>query len=299
MGLFDSLSKNGIKNVSTDGMYAKEEPKQRTSVDEKKLQEIAKEEAPVLDEDSLILMKKYACPICDAQILSPTVKTGKIRQVGIAKNLRPLYDFHFEPIKYEAITCTKCGYSIMARFLAPLTSFQRKLFIESDEYSFVAPKNLDAKVVSYDLAVMKIKMALVTAIIRKAKASEKAYICLKGYWLCESYLEALERGENGGSGRNAEEIIPEIKADLEEFSQSAYDGFLEAMKSERYPIAGMDEPTLDFLIAEMSVEREELDVASKMIASILGSNSASARIKDKTRDLKEEVLEMIKSRKNS
>ena len=66
----------------------------------------------------------------------------------------------------------------MARFLVPLTSFQRKMFIESEEYSFVAPKNLEAKVVSYDLAIMKIKMALVTAIIRKAKASEKAYICL-------------------------------------------------------------------------------------------------------------------------
>lgn len=297
MGLFDSLSKNGIKNVSTSGMYAKTDTTIQMSRNEK-FKDMY-QDTPQFDEDSMILLKKYSCPVCDSDFQSPTVKTGKIRQVGIEKNLKPIFDFRFEPIKYEPITCPKCGYSVMARFLTPLTSFQRKMFIESEDYSFVAPGGLNNKVVSYSLAVTKIKMSLVTAIIRKAKASEKAYICLKGYWLCESYLEALDRGEDDGSGKNPDEVRPEIQADMEEFSQSAYDGFIEARQSERYPIAGMDEPTLDFLIAEMSVEREKYDVASKLIASILGSNSASSRIKDKTRILKEEVLEAIRNKKNS
>ena len=58
----------------------------------------------------------------------------------------------------------------------------------------------------------------------------------------------------------------------------------------------MDEITVDYLLANLAFMTEHNDVCSKLIGKILTSNVASARIKDKTRDLKEEVLKKLKNK---
>ena len=77
---------------------------------------------------------------------------------------------------------------------------------------------------------------------------------------------------------------------------NAYKGFVEARQSEGFPMCGMDEITIDYLIAVLAVRFKKFDVASRMIASILASPSANARMKDKARDLKEEVLLQLKKK---
>lgn len=59
----------------------------------------------------------------------------------------------------------------------------------------------------------------------------------------------------------------------------------------------MDEITIDYLIAVLAKQFGRYDVASKLIASILTSPSAGARMKDKARDLKEEILAELKRTK--
>ncbi len=64
---------------------------------------------------------------------------------------------------------------------------------------------------------------------------------------------------------------------------------MDAQQSEGYPICGMDEYTMDYLTAALAYEVDELDMASRCIARLLVS-TASNRIKDKARELKEMIL---------
>ena len=52
-----------------------------------------------------------------------------------------------------------------------------------------------------------------------------------------------------------------------------------------------------FLIAVLAARFQKYDVASRMVATILTSPSANARTKDKARELKDQILEELKSQK--
>ena len=86
------------------------------------------------------------------------------------------------------------------------------------------------------------------------------------------------------------------KEQEEVFYKQAYDGFMKAVSSEMFPICGMDQNTMDYLLAYMSSHFKRYDVASKCISNILGS-SASNKIKDKARDLKEQIIAELKKGK--
>ena len=58
-----------------------------------------------------------------------------------------------------------------------------------------------------------------------------------------------------------------------------------------------DEITVEFLIGVLATRFQKYDVASRMVASILTSPSANARTKDKARELKDQILEELKSQK--
>lgn len=80
----------------------------------------------------------------------------------------------------------------------------------------------------------------------------------------------------------------------EEFYLQAYEGFIKAISQEMFPIYGMDEGTLDYLLAYMSFHFKKYDMASKCLGSVLTSSSASRRLKDMALDLKEEIVSQLK-----
>ena len=53
---------------------------------------------------------------------------------------------------------------------------------------------------------------------------------------------------------------PELLQEEREYRQSALEGFLAARQSESFPICGMDELTVDYLIAVLSMEFEHYDM---------------------------------------
>ena len=83
----------------------------------------------------------------------------------------------------------------------------------------------------------------------------------------------------------------------EEAYEEAYEGFMKAISEESYPIAGMDQATLDYLIANMAFELGHIEVASRMISGILGSRTASAKVKDRAYDMKQQIIAQIKATK--
>ena len=286
MGLLDGLEALGIKNISAEDIY-KEEPKEV-----KKAENTVVQKKTTVDEKDLIFPKKTQCPICDNVINHMTVKSGRARLLSSGRDLRPIYD-GIEPIKYEMIVCQNCGYAVMGRFLGPLAPTQRKLIIENISQTYKSAPE-PSGVIPFELALQRIQLTLVSAVVKKAKASEKAYICLKGGYLCESFLDDLDP-----SDEDYEIYKEEITKKKKEFMDSAYEGLIQARANESFPIAGMDEITVDYILAVLALDKGELDVSSKMVAKVLQSTTASSRIKDKARDLKAELVTLINARKSA
>ena len=74
-------------------------------------------------------------------------------------------------------------------------------------------------------------------------------------------------------------------------------GVTKAVSTETYPMCGMDECTMDYLLATMAYHYKKYDVASKCIARILQSAAASKKMKDRAYELKERIVEEIKRSK--
>ena len=106
------------------------------------------------------------------------------------------------------------------------------------------------------------------------------------------YQEYLEDSGDTDMAR-----LRELKNMEETYLKNAYTGFAEALQTEGFPMCGMDEITVEFLIGVLATRFQKYDVASRMVASILTSPSANARTKDKARELKDQILEELKSQK--
>ena len=89
------------------------------------------------------------------------------------------------------------------------------------------------------------------------------------------------------------ELLKELKVAEEEYLLNAFNGFVEARKTESFPMCGMDESTIDYLLAVLALHLKKYDVAGKLITGILAS-SANSRTKEKARELKEQLIVELK-----
>lgn len=276
-GLLDGL---GLKNL--EGMELFEEKKKEEAPEKAK--------APVIQETDYLFDKSYECPVCYEKIKARTVKAGKARLIKSDMDLRPVYE-HIEPLKYDVILCPHCGYTALSRYFGGLTASQIKDIKENISKSFRATEE-PKDAFSYDYAIYLYKMSLANALVKHAKASEKAYICLKAGWLCRSYAENLDKGT-----ADYEKKFKELKQQEKEFHKNALEGFLTAREKENYPMCGMDEATVEYLVAVLAMEFDQLDVSARIISNLIVSPSANSRMKDKARDIKELLVTKMKEKK--
>lgn len=279
-GLLSGLSSLGLGDLENMQLY--EEPKDEKGGD--------KGAAPiVIEEKDLVYDRNFQCPICDSKITSKVMKTGKAKLLRTDSDLRAVYE-GIDVQKYDAIMCPKCGFTALTRYFIPMTSVQTKL-IKEKICANVQIKEYTGETYTYEEAMERYKLALACAIVKQAKASEKAYICLKSAWVLRGWQEKLAED-------NAPEAqIAELKAAEKEYQKNALDGFVSAFSAESFPMCGMDETTVNFLVAALAIDTGRFEIASKLIAAILTSPSANARMKDKARDLKDQLLEELKKTK--
>lgn len=282
-GLFSKLGKYGLDVLKEVNIF--DDPKSKVNSEEAGTDQ----DAPAkYNEEDFLFDKTYVCPLCDHKNGERTVRTGKARLIGTDQDLRPRHE-QLDVGKYDVVSCPKCGYTALSRYFGLLTPTQGKLVKEAISKSFV-PQPARPNVYSYDFAFERYQLCLVNAVVKKAKDSEKAYICLKTAWLLRGMQESLD-----STLADYERQSAEIKEQEQEYLKSAYKGFLSARTTEGYPMCGMDESTLDYLLSALSITFKQFDVAARMIASILTSSAANNRIKDKARDLKEIVLKELKN----
>lgn len=280
MGLLSGLAHFGLGNLENMELY--EEP------DKAENETKEKEEVKTVREEELLFDKSYTCPVCSQKFKARTVKTGRARLLGSDQDLRPRYE-HIEMLKYDVIMCPSCGYTALSRFFGFVTAQQAKNIKSAISEHFIRQTELK-DIYTFDEALERYQMALANAVVKKTKASEKAYICLKTAWLLRSKAEHLEKD------------LPDYEAEKKqcadkenEFLHNAMEGFMTARRSESFPMCGLDQATVDYLIAVTAVRFEQYDVAGHLVMGIL-QTSTNQRMKERARELKKIVLEKMQEK---
>lgn len=273
--LFSGLEEYGLNNLSNINIYdEKEKEEAKNNIKDKN----------TFSEEDIIFDKTYSCPVCDSEFKSKSVKTGKVKLSSLDSDLRPRYK-QADPLKYDAVMCTNCGYASLTRFFKYVTYTQAEWIRKSISASFKPVTETDS-IYSYDDAIARHKMALVSSIVKKAKTSERAYTCLKTAWVIRGKLETLPKDTP-----DYKKVIAQLNKEEMEFINNAYEGFSEAYMKETFPMCGMDESTIALLVAELARKIGNLDESSRWISRILISRDANDRIKDKAREIKELIKE--------
>ena len=249
--------------------------------------------AVVLSEEDFILLKSAVCPICDNVFSTMAVKSGKARRLQPDFDLRPRFE-SIDVNKYDVTSCRKCGYTALNKEFAHLTAGQMKLISEGVKKNFkLIDEGFSDKAPDYETSIERYKLALYNAMVKRAKISEKSYICLKIAWLFRGKIELLIKEGNLEPAKLAQEIEACKKEELK-FYGNAYNGLIEARGTESFPICGMDTNTFEMLLSAMAFNLDKLEDATRFVSALLISRTVSSGIKNRAIDLKEMILERRK-----
>ena len=280
-GLLSGLEQFGLSNLESMDLY--EAPKKEDEGDK------GEQKTHTVQEQDFLFDKSFTCPLCDREFKARTVKIGKAKLAGSDLDLRPRYE-QIDMLKYDVIMCPSCGYAALSRFFKYLTSPQAKNIQKTISATFKPQKEV-VETYTYDEALERYKLALANAIVKQTKASEKAYICLKTAWLLRGKAEHLDPEQPDYEAQKKQ-----CQEEEDEFLKNALEGFLAARQAESFPMCGMDEPTVDFLIAVTAMRFEQYDLASRLIANLVTSKTVNPRMRDKARDVKEMIVKKIKEK---
>lgn len=282
VNIFSGLEKFGLNLKEDVSLF--EEKNEAKPTRTKKDDEIHE-----VKEVDFLLDRTYTCPVCDAELKAKTVKNAKAKLISTDIDLRTKHE-GIDMVKYDVIVCPKCGYAALTRYFASIMSAQRKLVRENITPHFKGMSH-DGEIYTYDEAVERYEITLANAVVKKAKASEKAFICLKMGWLMRGYAESLT-----ADGKEEKSKLAQLDKAEREYLKNAMEGFVLAKQKEMFPMCGIDEHTMDYLIAALAVRVDKYDIASRTVSNILASSASPRRIKDKARELKDII---VKNREKS
>ena len=122
-GIFAGMEDFGLGDMSSKDIFRDKE------AEEKKAKAAAAAAAKVIKEDDFLFDKTYECPVCAKSFKERTLRTGKARLVKTDMDLRPTFE-GIEPLKYDVVQCTECGFTALTRYFVPMTVPQRKAILE-------------------------------------------------------------------------------------------------------------------------------------------------------------------------
>lgn len=283
-GIFSGLSKLGLSKIEGMDIFDKKEKVEKAEEETKHVEHI-------IEEEDMIYEKTYRCPVCDKEFKSKTVMSGKAKLESVDTDLRPKYQ-GIDCIKYDCVVCEHCGYGVLTRFFGALSSLQIRSIRENICDNFKGVK-FGENTYSYDDAIVRYQLALANSVVKRAKSGERAYACLKLAWLYRGKAEQLNETDE-----NYAKQIEECKVEEQKYIATAYEGFIKAVQEEYFPICGMDEATIWYLLADLARRNKKYDESARYISQILVSKSASPKVKDRARELKDILKEELKDSNN-
>jgi len=273
MGILSGLESLGLEGLEGTKLF--EDPEEEV----KKAQAAAKAEAAAPLETDFLFDKTIHCPVCETDFKVRAVKSNRARLTGLDIDLRPRYQ-DVDVTKYEVYSCPLCGYTALIKYFATPFETQKKKIREAICTKYRSTDEFP-EIYSYDYSLVRYKLALANAVVKGAKASEIAFICLKTAWIIRGKYESMDPND---------EAYNEVKMEETDYIKNAFEGFTKAVSTENFPIAGMDESTVDYLLGALGYMTNHIDVSQRMISKILVSPTANSRMKDRARALKDTIL---------
>lgn len=243
-------------------------------------------------EKDFVIDKKVRCPVCDKEFPIKAVLATKLKRLEPDFDLRPNYQY-VDKCKYDFMSCPNCGYSSLDTTFSKIDTARVKLIRNDFCPSFKPQKEDLPETYDYEYSIEKFKLALICSMKKRAKMSEKAYVCLKIAWLRRAQLKELEADKEANK-----EKISVAKQEYEGFYKQAYEGFMKAISSETPPYCGMASEAVEFMLANMSMYYKKYDAGLKILARLIQSPSTSRKLKDKCVDLKEQITAASAAAKN-
>lgn len=235
------------------------------------------------NEKTLLLDRTYTCPICDKKIKVKSVKTNVAKFVGTGPDLRPSHS-NINVTKYEVASCNYCGYTALVKDFPNTTQIQRKLLREKIQANYKSREEVPCDSYSVETAISRLKMALLCTVSKAGKESEIGNICLKISWLYQDLVDELSEAEPDYEDKKTAYL-----AEAHNQAMNAYEHLSKARMEENYPIAGMNESTLDYLLSYFAYEKGEYQTSMQYLSGVVTTRGISPRLKDKCLELKELV----------
>lgn len=249
----------------------------------------------VHNEEDFIFDKRMTCAVCDKPFKTKVLKSNKARRLGSDKDLRPRYA-HIDTIKYGICSCPNCGYSALHKTFPNIVSRQAEN-IKQQVCAHYQPEDRSGwGTYTYDQAIALHEQALKCAQAKLAKDGEKAYLHMLLAWLYREKAALADEASDQAVGEQERESLKKL---ADEHYLLAYEGFEQAMMNELFPIMGLDQPTLEYIMAYMAFYFGKIEISAKLIGSVLTTTGASRHVKDLALDLKTDIIELLKKRKKA
>lgn len=207
------------------------------------------------------------CPVCHSQVTVKRIRRSALRLLKRDTDSMPVYR-DINPLFYDIWLCNHCGYAAsQSSFTQPLMKVEAELILKNISSKWRAkeyPPLYDA-----DIAVERLKLALLSATVRKARPIDIAMLCLKLGWVY----------------RIREDTENEVKC-----LNQALTGLKSAFAKGPFPVAGMDESTLAFLIGELSRRVGNYQDALDYLGRVIVDRTAKNALKEKARDQRQLII---------
>ncbi len=276
-GILSGLEKFGLGSLGSIEIYKEKENK----IKEDDIGGTAVE----VSEESILFDKTYNCPCCASSFKAKAIRVGRNTLVRLESDLRPIYKYT-DATKYDAIVCSKCGYAGLIKNFDSIGDRYIKDVREKISTKF---KGIDENktTYSYEEAIERTQLALLSTVIKCGKNSEKAYICLKLAWLTRGMRETLDKEASDYTAK-----YEKLEKEEMNYLKNAYDGFSDAYMNEKFPICGMDENTLCIIMADTGRKLGKKYDALRYLETVIMSKNATDRMKDMARDIRENCKEL-------
>lgn len=262
MSSYNKVSYDELYEVDLENLFKEEK---KTTQTKNKISE-----KEIIDPEDCLYDKSVVCPVCDNKFKMRAVRKGKARFIGNDIDLRPNYE-PISPEYYAVIICDNCGYAAISSKFSRISDKQAKLIIELITSKFIPKKY--PRVYDLNAAIERYKFALVNAAAKKAKAGEKAYICLKIGWLY----------------REKKDTDNELK-----YLKSAVEGFNLAFTNENFPICGLDENTLLYIMSALYFKLGKFSECKILLGRLIVKRGLPDRLKKSAEDLRDLVKKIKK-----
>lgn len=232
--------------------------------------------------------KEMHCPVCHRDFLDTYPRYTRLRMEYVESDFRPHYVSDIFPFYYDITVCNNCGYGMLTDRFSEITEGERMRIREE-----ILPKFHSRSyplLLSKEQAEEKYKLAQLSAGLMNLKDSEYAYFMLRCAWF---YKEVKEKAN----------IQPNAELDLDSNTLRCYavavEHFEKAYVAEEFPVRGMNELALAYLITVLNYRLQKMDKVNQWLRECYANPAITAKENQKMRDKINELRNLLKKERES